>query len=313
MSSVFGLDQSNRLLHVSEAVRGLACKCRCVVCDEPLIARQGAVRGHHFAHASGAEPCDASHESLLHRYAKQVIQESGGLVVPIDETMVTALGLAPSAEPVVRISLPHIEVEKAIDDVRPDLLGYTEDGVAVAIEVAYSSFCGLLKVAQFEQLGLPALEIDLRAFTPDAFDAEAVRQAVIERTTGKTWLWPKAPVSVPTTFDQQGLPSAADEVLEPAKSRLPEEIVTISGRWVSIKEFRNGDIAVKVVVYDPDVVSIVKSVARANGGRYSPNWRTWNIPRWRADAVRSELRALSGTVSIVVKNSADVSRADHRR
>ncbi len=80
--------------------------------------------------------------------------------------------------------------------------------------------------------------------------------------------------------------------------------MTISGRWVSIKEFPSGDIAVKVVTYDPDVVSMVKSIARANGGKYAGKWKSWNVPRWRAETVRTELRSRAESVSIVLKVKA---------
>ncbi len=302
MSSLFGLDQSNRLVFVSEVPRGLACHCRCVVCNEPLIARQGEVREHHFAHASGREPCDASHESLLHRYAKQVIQDAGGLTVPLDEQVVGVLGMTPALSPAGWLALPNVDVEKALGDVRPDLLGHTDLGVAVAIEVAYSSFCDMLKVEEFARLGLPILEIDLRAFTPEAFNAEAVKLAVLDSDASKAWLWPKSaglPAEAPSA---QPLPP--EPLGDPPKARLPEEIVTISGRWVSIKEFESGDIAVKVIRYDPDVVSLVKSIAKANFAHYSPKWKSWNVPRWRAHIVRSELRSKAETVSIMLTDRA---------
>ena len=238
MSSFFGLDQSSRLVFVGEVPRGLACQCRCVVCDEPLIARQGVVREHHFAHASGREPCDASHESLLHRYAKQVIQDAGGLMVPLNDLVVGALGMTPALLPTGRLVLPTVEVEKALGEVRPDLLGHTDLGVAVAIEVAYSSFCDVLKIEEFARLGLPVLEIDLRAFTPESFSPEAVKQAVLDAVAGKEWLWPRREESATEP------PAAPRPPHEPTgelpKARLPEEIVTISGRWVSIKEFESG-------------------------------------------------------------------------
>jgi competence protein CoiA len=301
MSSLFGLDQSNRLLFVSEVPRGLACHCRCVVCNESLIARQGEVREHHFAHASGREPCDVSHESLLHRYAKQVIQAAGGLTVPVDRWVAEMLGFDAASEPSAHLWLSSIEVEKSLKDVRPDLLGHTEQGLAVAIEVAYSSFCDLLKVDQFGQLGLPALEIDLRAFSPEGFEPEKVRKAVLEGPTGKAWLWPKRPVDIQLEGIAPDVP-VAPTAPAPARARLPEEIVTIAGRWVSMKEFPSGDLAVKVIRYDPDVVSMVKTIAKANFAHYSPKWRSWNVPRWRAEAVRSELRSKSQTVSIVLQD-----------
>ena len=261
MSSLFGMDQSNRLVFVSDVPRGLACQCRCVVCDEPLIARQGTVREHHFAHASGREPCDVSHESLLHQYAKQVIVEEGGLVVPMTAAVAGALSVEFSA------------------------------GLTIAIEVAYSSFCDMLKIAHFEALDLPALEIDLGALTPEAFDPALVRAAVLDEIAAKVWLWPVA-TATPVS---QTLP---DE--PPSKPRLPEEIITISGRWVSIREFQSGDIAVRVVSYDPDLVSMVKSIAKANSARYAPKYKSWNVPRWCAQVVRTQLRALAGEVSITL-------------
>ena len=305
MSSLFGLDPSGRFVFVSEVPRGLACQCRCVVCGEPLIARQGAVREHHFAHASGREPCAVSHESLLHRYAKQVIEEAGGLAAPMSEVVVAQLGLDADSLPAGQLRLPSIEVERSVQDLRPDLLGHTEAGAAVAIDVAYASFCDLVKVERFAALRLPALEIDLRAFTPEAFDPEAVKALVLHELSSKVWLWPQpAPEDSPAVAAVPGAPCPAEvaAIAQVPKPRLPEEIVTISGRWVSIKEFPSGDIAVKVITYDPDVVSMVKTIARQNSGRYNPGWKSWNVPRWRAEMVRTALREKAETVSITLQD-----------
>lgn len=302
MSSLFGLDSADRFVFVNEVPRGLACQCRCIVCAEPLIARQGAVREHHFAHASGREPCDVNHESVLHRYAKRVIQEAGGLTVPVDSVILAHLGRDGETPPSAWLELPQIDVERSVGDLRPDLLGHTDAGLQIAIEVAYTSFCDLLKIDRFAQLGLPVLEIDLRAFTPEAFEPEAVRAAVLHDLHLRTWLWPNpgaAPEAEPQRVPPQPVQS---QTVATSTRRLPEEIVTISGRWVSIKRFPSGDIAVKVVTYDPDVVSMVKTIAKANHGRYSPQWKTWNVPRWCAEAMRMELRRRSKTVSIVIKD-----------
>ncbi len=132
----------------------------------------------------------------------------------------------------------------------------------MAVEVAYSSFCDMLKVDRFAQLSLPALEIDLRAFTPEGFEPEAVRAAVLHDIRTKTWLWPKPPVE--PAYQPQPTPTILGRAAptDLPRSRLPEEVVTISDRWVLIKEFPSGDIAVKVVKYDPDLVSMVKTSPR---------------------------------------------------
>lgn len=286
MQSIFGLDKSSRLVHVDEVERGLACECRCVICGDPLVARQGEVREHHFAHASNREACPTEHESLLHRYAKRVIVEAGGLIVPINQPVAVALGLPTTDSLQILMSCQRIDEEVTMGSIRPDLLVVTDQGIGVAIEIAYSSFCNVDKRMQFEALQLPVVEIDLSSFTPEAFDPRQVKSAVIELLDTKTWLWPtEMPVNqIPTN------PSIP--------SRLEEELIVISGRWISIKRLPSGDLTVKSVRFDPDLVSLVRSVARANHGKYQPSYKTWIIPRWRAPIAREQLRAAGKNMQI---------------
>lgn len=292
MSSFFGFNESNYLVHVNEVSRGLACQCRCVTCDEPLVARQGEKREHHFAHASNREPCESNHESLLHRYAKQLIVQASGLVAPMTPAVAHYFGFTDTLSPSILQALLPANEEVAMGSIRPDILLVTTDGVQVAIEIAYSSFCDLVKAAEFERLNLPALEIDLSRFTPDNFDPVLVKDAVIASTEMKTWVWPVIPPTFSQNIDQP------DSPLPTVRQFLPEEIITISGRWVSIRQFPSGDIAVKVVKFDPDLVSLVRSVAKPHGGRYNPQYRTWNVPRWAARTVRQILVDRAKTMEI---------------
>lgn len=284
MLSLFALHASNRFVHISEVERGLACNCRCAVCSELVVARLGDVREHHFAHSSSADPCESNYESDLHRFAKRVIVEAGGLVVPVTAAAAQTFGFGDDQRLSVLLACSGIEEEVSIGDRRPDLLATTADGLSVAVEIAYSSFCDEEKRQAYEDMRLPVLEIDLRAFIPVAFDVVEVKRAVLEDVACKRWLWPEA-VEAPVVM--------ADP---PAQRHfLPEEIVTIRGRWVSIKEFPGGDIAVKAVRFDPDIVSAVRMVARANYGRYRPAHHNWVIPRFRAEAARTQLRAIAST------------------
>jgi hypothetical protein len=262
------------------------------------------VREHHFAHSSGREPCGVNHESLLHRYAKQVIAQAYGLVTPPHSSeIVKGLALKIQNENESWLALTGIEVEQAIGDIRPDLMGYTDFGLQIAIEVAYSSFCDSAKVARFQNLGLPALEIDLRAFTPDAFEPEAVKRAVLEGVGTKKWLWPKqeetlASEPIPQIFEIPTL-SVEPAPTAPAKRRCPEEIVDVCGRWVSIKTLSSGRIAVKVIRYDHAVVPLVKAIARNHCGCWRRDGHSWIIEQTRADAARQQLRDLSKTAGFV--------------
>lgn len=310
MSTQFALDESSRLVHINEASRGLACHCRCVVCEEALIARKGEVREHHFAHASNKAPCDASHESLLHRYAKQVILDAGGLVVPADPAALEALGVddADADRSALTLNCASLNVEVAVGDFRVDLLGATADGVAFAIEVAYSSFCDRPKREGLEALSLPTLEIDLRSFTPNGFDPDEVRDAVVARLEGKQWISPLPPPILQPEPVMPALPWPTAALVAPAapiaapakKAPLPEHRYTISGRWVFVKEFPNGDIAVKAGRYDPDLVSLIGSICRAKRGRYNPKYKTWNVPRWAAALIHEELAAAEASFKIGV-------------
>lgn len=294
MLSLFALHASNRLVHVTEVQRGLACNCHCAVCGEVVLARQGDIREHHFAHSSNAEPCESSYESDLHRFAKRVIVEAGGLVIPVTAAISTTLGFGARLDPSLLLACTDIEEEVTVGDLRPDLLAATTAGVQVAIEIAYSSFCDAAKRQAYGRLQLPALEIDLRSFTPTAFDVGHVKRAILEATEGKTWLWPASMGIEPAALGDT-VPAHPD--VTPPRPFLPEEIVTIQGRWISVKELPSGDIALKAVRYDPEIVSVVRTVARAHFGRYRGSHHNWVIPRFRAGAARAQLRMIAASLS----------------
>lgn len=293
MLALFAVHSSNRFVHVTEVERGLACDCRCPVCCEPVVARQGGVRGHHFAHTSNGQPCASSYESDLHRFAKRVVIEAHGLVVPVTAAAAHALGSGDDEGQRILLACTCIEEEVTVGNLRPDLLAATTAGVSVAIEIAYSSFCDFQKRQDYEEMRLPALEIDLRGFTPTAFDVARVKHALLEDVACKSWLWPKRLEAAERSPEP---PLTPPFVPAPQHQFLPEEIIKVRGRWISVKELPSGDIAIKAVRYDPDVVSVVRTVARQHSGQYRGTYFSWVIPRFRADAARAQLRAIAARV-----------------
>ena len=69
--------------HISEAENGLKCACICPTCGGALIAKQGKVVEHHFAHASGDE-CQHAVETA-HLAAKEILAVRKELVLPAVE------------------------------------------------------------------------------------------------------------------------------------------------------------------------------------------------------------------------------------
>ena len=112
-----------RLVHVDDVPNGLDCNAMCLACDAALIARQGRVRQHHFAHAVES---DCTGEGWIHYGAKMALAErivaavESGDAVPmryscrVSPCQCTHRGnIAKGAERVI--------VEKRIDGIQPDI------------------------------------------------------------------------------------------------------------------------------------------------------------------------------------------------
>lgn len=207
---IFGRDGAGRMRHIATVVRGLACRCRCIDCDDELIAKKGAVRDHHFAHLSAAEH-DWSWESHLHAWAKQLIVDRGGLAVPLHAAVASHIGLQGAATYANLTAGAPIEQEVRVGGLRPDLVLSTSTGrVSVALEVRVTHACGQEKVAAFGRLQLAALEIDLSRFAPHTFDVGKAEEAVLRELTNKRWLWPLPPRTADRP-DHAALPASPNE------------------------------------------------------------------------------------------------------
>lgn len=71
----YALSGEGNLVHIDSVANGKDCGCFCTYCGEPLQAKQGAKRKHHFSHLSGTE-CEAAYESMLHLLAKEELQKT---------------------------------------------------------------------------------------------------------------------------------------------------------------------------------------------------------------------------------------------
>lgn len=276
MSTQFAMDTSDRITHISETERGLSCNCSCIVCGERMVAKKGGEREHHFAHESNKIACVVNHETLLHQFAKRVIQEAGGLNVPsvLHQRLSQQFNL--SSHNPTWLMLENIEVEKPLDSIIPDLIGYSGN-TPVLIEVAYSSFVDAEKQAKLDQLGLWALEIDLREFHPENFDPAAAQEAIVNGVDFKKWL-------------------VSQEIVVEQKPRYSEEIVTIKGIWVSLRELPFGGLAIKVIAYNPEVNAIVKAIAKRYYGRWRQDYKNWIVEsRWLQHA-KNDLKAAADSI-----------------
>ena len=190
----FGL-RDGVMVEVSEVDSGLACSCICPACERPLQARKGKIRSHHFAHDSsaGEKICTAGLETSIHLMAKQILKDDVSLVLPeltIKQTAEDAFGRAYTEEMSVEEagikSFERVELEKRLEDIRPDIIAYI-DGSPLLIEVAVTSFVGKEKKQRIQKLRLPAVEIDLGSVSY-ATTKEDLRNLLNSESTKKVWL-----------------------------------------------------------------------------------------------------------------------------
>ena len=82
MSMSIAVNEQKQIVNVKQVERGLACMCFCFECAEPVVARKGEKNEHDFSHLSNKESCTIHPESILHKFAKQVIMEEKYLTLP---------------------------------------------------------------------------------------------------------------------------------------------------------------------------------------------------------------------------------------
>lgn len=215
---IFARHAQGDVRHIADVVSGLACECTCLDCGQPLVARKGPIREHHFGHNSGQQH-DWAWETHLHAYAKQLIAEGGGLVVPLEAGICRLMGLSTHGGTWrFKAQASGVQRELRRGEVRPDLV-FSVDGQAfeVALEIYVTHAADQAKRREFERLCLPALEIDLSSVPRHGFDAERVRRAVLDLAGGKRWLWPPAPAPRGLAVDSWAADSEPDDRPEPAQ------------------------------------------------------------------------------------------------
>ncbi len=188
----WALDKEQHLLHISEADSGDN-GYFCPICKQPLIARKGHDRGHHFAHKEQT----ASHESPLHYAAKSIIadlieegrfehtrkiqfravDEKTGIEVEIED--VITKNLFTSARPLIETKFSNTII--------PDLTANPDHFRPIAIEVLVTNKKQLSDIQKFKSAELSVLEVDLSKLSFDA-SIEEITEAVKNKENHE-WLF----------------------------------------------------------------------------------------------------------------------------
>jgi len=280
MSMFVALDSYGQLITIENAMRGLACNCTCACCGEPVVARKGLIREHHFSHHSNKDSCFIQRESLLHLYAKEVIRNQLGLQLP------PMPGIWPESEDKTSWwDFERVDEEVPQQGFQPDLVAHLKDGGQLFIEVAVTSFIGEEKLERIKDAGTNTVEIDLSEllFSKHPIPSEEVKAHILMQTHNKSWVYPEAlPVAA--------LPVAASlpallkpPVTEPA-AKCIEHRFTVMDMWLSARILPTGSVAVRSLAYNPQITELLKSWRNELGGEYNPKYRNWiYFPRAREE------------------------------
>ena len=282
MSMFVALDPNGQLITIENAMRGLACICTCACCGEPVVARKGPIREHHFSHHSNKKSCVIQRESLLHLYAKQVIRNQLGLQLPP----------MPSTWPASEDQTSWWDFEKVDEEVpqqgfQPDLVAHLRDGSQLFIEVAVTSFIGEEKLERIKSAGINTVEIDLREILLNKLPvpSEEVKNHILKQALNKSWIYPEPPTThVPPEVDWPSIPSKPPAP-EP-EAKCIEYRYTIMGVWVSARILPTGSVAVRSWSFNPQITELLKSWRNQLGGEYNPKFKNWiYYPRSREEVL----------------------------
>ena len=212
---------SGKIVSIHDTANGLACDCKCLCCDERLIARQGQVNDWSFAHESGAE-CAGAVETSLHKSAIQLIVDEKKLWIgeydPLNScrnrvsknyleqvykkyknntkpslseieffsTKELAIKLNVANQQCLKSKLTFSEVhgEKRADgsNRKPDITGKYK-GQTIFVEIVVTHKCDEVKISELRALGIPTIQIDISSLLQREFSLETIRDAILNKTT----------------------------------------------------------------------------------------------------------------------------------
>lgn len=238
---VFAQDARGGLIHVDAAQRGKACNCRCLACDEALIARHGDIKAHSFAHASGTE-CQFAVDAVLNRLAQELIAAAGVFVSPplsVRAACAGPLGRIRREETIAarRLRVDAAIVDRRVHKLRPSVV-MTISGHELLLEVTYGHRLDAHKRGAIEVLGMAAIEMHVG---DGMFDTvEQFARQLLEEVSHKHWIFNpkgraiqvKLDANVAEALEQQRQQVRAHDAareVEAMRQRVQQE--TLEAKW----------------------------------------------------------------------------------
>jgi len=301
LHQLFAMDKEGLIRSIDEVPRGLACECSCPGCGAPVIARQGSLRGWHFAHTVDTN-CKGGMETALHLAAKQLLLKSFGLTIPsimIEREVQLPdgrIGKGKASRPERWVKFIAIEAEKNLGVIRPDIIAILETETLV-IEIAVTHFVEEEKRLTLANNSGGAIEIDLSGDECRRWTWELLTDYVIVNARLKTWI---RAIDEPALHDEAVQAAIQHALMQPLPVAIPE-LTTIPAAvrtrfWINSRMVDAIERSFGIAVwspYDPEVNALIKPIVRRLGGSWQPRFKNWLFPLEAKVRLFQELTDLS--------------------
>lgn len=191
---IFAMAEDGSLRQIRDVTNGLACKCFCIACRMPVLARQGSVRQWHFAHSSQhGVSCEWAAETALHFAMKQLIEEERQIFVPdmhVQVERTTSWGQTVKRThsiPGKMVQLESVALEHSVHPIRPDVVAMS-GGKRLFIEVTVTHGTDQKKLKHIQKINTSAIEFNLRDYSR-TIDWEVLRDLLIRASPVKSWIF----------------------------------------------------------------------------------------------------------------------------
>lgn len=207
---IYGL-KNNKLYHVDEVDNGLKCNCICPNCKENLVAKQGEINEHHFAHENKECDITIAQETALHIMAKEILAEYKIIKLPKFELrsktgFLTRKEFKEFDERIYKDkivnhyidntsneyvqSFDNAYLEKQYKEIIPDVFCEYE-GNKLFIEIAVTNFINETKYLKIKESKIPTIEINLSSYKDkiETLTKRRLSDILIDDLSLKKWIW----------------------------------------------------------------------------------------------------------------------------
>ena len=165
---------TGKLMFIEDVPNGIKCDCICINCDSPLEARnKGLIREHSFAHYTELKAhhdrvseeavtvCKPNKETILHRAAKQVLEESIGQEIQLPAEGFNTVRGKYWIKNARKAIITDIKIEKQSGHVIPDITLYTNTDEKIFFEIYVTHAITDEKMERLRSERVPTIEVDL--------------------------------------------------------------------------------------------------------------------------------------------------------